>query len=157
MTGETTTPSITPPSTTTDATTQETQDPPAIDRRTRAYRHRGEDPAMVALRMRQRRAERRDIVKAQNRARRAANLALHRERDRAWYHGLSIEAYRALMARNACDVCGTSQRRLCIDHCHQSGRIRGLLCDRCNKGIGFFADDPGLMQAARTYLQSTRS
>jgi hypothetical protein len=83
-----------------------------------------------------------------------ANRERCRERTRAWYHGLSVEGYRALLARNACDICGTSQGRLCIDHCHRTGRVRGLLCDNCNKGVGFFADDPGVIQAARGYLQN---
>lgn len=40
-----------------------------------------------------------------------------------------------------------------IDHNHQTGNTRGLLCNACNKGIGLFNDDPGLLEKARRYLQ----
>jgi len=42
---------------------------------------------------------------------------------------------------------------LAIDHCHKTGKIRGLLCDRCNFGIGLFGDDPKLMARAIKYLK----
>ncbi len=39
-----------------------------------------------------------------------------------------------------------------IDHCHKTGKVRGLLCKLCNCGLGYFRDDPKLMLAAITYL-----
>jgi hypothetical protein len=39
-----------------------------------------------------------------------------------------------------------------VDHCHRTHRIRGLLCSRCNTGIGKFNDDPGLLMRAAKYL-----
>ena len=41
----------------------------------------------------------------------------------------------------------------CIDHDHSTGQIRGILCRRCNLGIGYFRDKPVLLQAAIVYLQ----
>ena len=40
-----------------------------------------------------------------------------------------------------------------VDHCHKTGLIRGLLCARCNKAIGWFGDDPALLEAAALYLR----
>jgi len=48
------------------------------------------------------------------------------------------------------------QLRLEIDHCHTSGRVRGLLCVRCNLAIGQFNDDPALLLRAIGYLQQTQ-
>ena len=53
-----------------------------------------------------------------------------------------------------CKICGKEQssKRLAVDHCHTSGRIRGLLCNNCNSGLGMFNDNPELLQKAIDYL-----
>ena len=76
---------------------------------------------------------------------------------RTW--GLTEAQYRALFDAqdHKCAVCGAEARTgkvLAIDHCHDSGRIRGLLCQDCNLGMGQFADDPNLLEAAVRYLRA---
>lgn len=44
--------------------------------------------------------------------------------------------------------------RLHVDHCHTTGRVRGLLCGACNTAIGLLKEDPQLMAAAMAYLAS---
>ena len=57
-----------------------------------------------------------------------------------------------------CAVCKTKpdfktwKKRLSIDHCHVTGRVRGLLCDPCNSGIGMLKDDPSILENAIKYL-----
>lgn len=73
--------------------------------------------------------------------------------------GISIVDYEFMESsqKNKCAICGGSQvkgRRLCVDHCHSSYRIRGLLCDRCNQGIGNFKDNPETLKRAAAYLES---
>lgn len=65
--------------------------------------------------------------------------------------GVSVDEVKALLARGRCDICGGTEA-LCVDHCHVRGNARGLLCGACNKGLGFFRDDPRLLRAAATYL-----
>jgi hypothetical protein len=43
---------------------------------------------------------------------------------------------------------------LSIDHCHETGKVRGLLCDACNTGIGRFSDQVDLLQKAIDYLEN---
>lgn len=50
-----------------------------------------------------------------------------------------------------CAICG-ELTRMAIDHCHKSGRIRGLLCHNCNRGLGMFADDSKRLTKAIEYL-----
>jgi hypothetical protein len=79
---------------------------------------------------------------------------------RKFKYGLTPEAYEALLAKagHACEICrrkpdGTHGRRLVIDHCHASGVVRGILCDRCNSGLGSFRDDTNALEQAAAYLR----
>ena len=58
-------------------------------------------------------------------------------------------------ADGKCMICGDSQtgRKLAIDHCHQTGKMRGVLCHHCNVGLGHFRDNPDLLLAAINYLK----
>jgi Recombination endonuclease VII len=80
----------------------------------------------------------------------------YRDGERARRYGLTLADYRALQAQqgNACAICRKVTRALCIDHCHVTGRVRGLLCRSCNSALGFYADDPRLLRAALAYLQA---
>ena len=55
---------------------------------------------------------------------------------------------------NKCAICGTGpgKKRLDLDHCHTTKRIRGLLCNNCNRGLGHFKDNPTLLVKAVEYL-----
>ena len=57
-----------------------------------------------------------------------------------------------------CDICGqnrsVSNRALCIDHDHLTGIFRGMLCSKCNVGLGHFDDNPIILKSAIEYLSS---
>ena len=73
--------------------------------------------------------------------------------------GCTQEYYDILYARQkgCCAICGahvsTLKKNLSADHCHTTGEIRGLLCIKCNMGIGYFNDDVVLLESAITYLK----
>jgi hypothetical protein len=72
--------------------------------------------------------------------------------------GITPEAYEALLQRQGgvCAICAkaeTTGRRLAVDHCHKTGRIRGLLCALCNTAIGKLGDSPELVERALNYLR----
>lgn len=50
-------------------------------------------------------------------------------------YGIPLDEYEQLMHEGKCAICGNTER-LRIDHCHVSERVRGVLCDSCNKGLG---------------------
>lgn len=53
----------------------------------------------------------------------------------------------------ACAICETKKRRLYVDHCHDTGLVRGLLCPACNTGIGLLGDNAETLSKAVAYLQ----
>jgi formate dehydrogenase maturation protein FdhE len=54
-----------------------------------------------------------------------------------------------------CKICGTNEdkRMLAVDHCHETGKVRDLLCTCCNTGLGKFRDNPDLLIKAVEYLE----
>ena len=71
------------------------------------------------------------------------------------YYGISKEDFLALVAKQEgkCKICHAYLGDdLHVDHCHATNRIRGLLCQRCNTGLGAFKDNPGLLENARKYV-----
>jgi len=85
-------------------------------------------------------------------------------KQRAFHHRLKKsyrmepEEYEAMvkLQNGACAICGRTEekRRLSVDHCHQTGKVRGLLCNTCNAGLGNFRDAIAHLQAAIRYLES---
>lgn len=76
--------------------------------------------------------------------------------------------YLALIERDgpSCRICGTEghppgsgsgKGRLQVDHDHKTGVIRGLLCVNCNRGLGYFKDNPELLRNASAYLAEVGS
>lgn len=74
-------------------------------------------------------------------------------------YGIDLKQYNLLLVNqnNACAICKTDQNkltiRLAVDHCHNTGKIRGLLCDKCNRGIGYLQDNTELLNNAVKYLK----
>jgi len=73
-------------------------------------------------------------------------------------YGLSWDDYIALKKQqdNKCGVCKqelSEKTQIDVDHSHSSGKVRGLLCHRCNVGLGFFKDDLEYLESAVNYLK----
>ena len=75
--------------------------------------------------------------------------------------GITLEDYEVMMysQNGCCAICGRSEseatertKRLCVDHDHDTGKIRSLLCHKCNKALGLFRESPQLLQKAVDYL-----
>lgn len=81
------------------------------------------------------------------------------------HFGITVEQYQKMLdeQNGCCAVCGLAEteihpksnrvRRLAVDHCHDTGRIRGLLCNRCNRAIGLFRDSADVIRGAIAYLE----
>lgn len=69
------------------------------------------------------------------------------------YAKLNEWAYREMLEQQAgcCAICGSPDPQA-IDHDHVTGDVRGILCTRCNTGLGKFMDDPELLRVAAQYL-----
>lgn len=78
--------------------------------------------------------------------------------------GITTEQYDKMLHEQGgkCAICRTDQSGterstyLCVDHDHETGKVRGLLCVTCNMGLGMFKDNVGLMAKAIDYLASSK-
>jgi hypothetical protein len=73
--------------------------------------------------------------------------------------GITADEYDSMLAAQGgvCAICGVSAadargHRLHVDHCHDTGRVRGILCGNCNLGLGKFGDDAARLGRAVDYL-----
>lgn len=69
--------------------------------------------------------------------------------------GITLDQYHAINERQdfACAICEKDTRPLVMDHCHQRGHVRGLLCRLCNSGVGMLQDSPELVERALDYVR----
>lgn len=84
----------------------------------------------------------------------------HRKAHRLSRYGLTAAAFaeRAQVQKNRCKICGATSaqnanREWCVDHDHQTGRVRGLLCLHCNSLLGMAHDQISVLENAIKYLK----
>lgn len=98
-----------------------------------------------------------DRVKANSAAWRKANPGAYRKRT----YNLSPADYEALRVTQAglCAICrgDGGNRALCVDHDHTTGKIRGLLCHNCNRGLGLLKDSYEILIVATAYLKKWKT
>lgn len=78
-----------------------------------------------------------------------------RRRHRIQAYGITVEQYNQMLEDQGggCYLCGgTDSKSLSIDHCHHTGRVRGLLCSAHNRALGLLGDDPEMLLKAHAYL-----
>ena len=121
------------------------------------------DRALQPKRKEERRANP-EPSRARWRAYRSRNLLAFKERDAVSAfrkrYGIGRKEYDAMHAAQGglCAICRRtcrSGRALAVDHCHETGRVRGLLCASCNGGLGLFGDRTDLLSSAIRYLEET--
>jgi hypothetical protein len=96
-----------------------------------------------------------DRMRATRQARKDANDPALRDGKLKRLYGISTAEYDALLAKQGgvCAICRKrSKGRLCVDHCHVTGTVRGLLCSACNIALGSLKDDLASLVAALAYL-----
>ena len=88
--------------------------------------------------------------------------ARNREKEYKIKYGMTLDDYNRMLAsqNNKCAICNRKSnnhrqnKHLDVDHCHTTGKIRGLLCHGCNVGIGSLQDDVELLEKAIDYLRN---
>lgn len=90
---------------------------------------------------------------------RDADPLAHRDRVMRRKYGIGLAEFDAMVAAQGggCAICKATvnpdANSLAVDHCHKTGKVRGILCGRCNKALGLFNDDPNLLKRAVMYLR----
>ena len=78
-------------------------------------------------------------------------------------YGITLEQYQQMLIdqKESCRICGVHQetqtKRLFVDHCHETGKVRGLLCYACNTLLGLAKDRLEVLEKAVEYLKDSRS
>lgn len=88
------------------------------------------------------------------------NKAMHNEKQFSRHvkesYGLTLTEYREFIAAHpTCDICGVNFKhtKACLDHNHFTGKLRGVLCSKCNMALGLFDDELIRLQQAQNYLE----
>ena len=82
-----------------------------------------------------------------------------KEQRRKWAlktnYGITTSQYEQMYEeqRGECYIC-SSASKLFVDHCHETGKVRGLLCHHCNLVLGHAKDNPHILRLAATYLET---
>lgn len=94
------------------------------------------------------------------RARYQATKTQTRERHLVRKYGVALADYERMLAAQdrVCAICGVAEETqhnkvFHVDHCHATGRVRGILCRGCNHVLGHLKDDAGKLRKAITYLE----
>ena len=89
-------------------------------------------------------------------------LKIAKRREQLRYRfNLTIDEYDKILEnqQGKCAICGGGREKqkykFAVDHCHATGKIRGILCQNCNAGLGLFKDNPQSLTNAITYLISS--
>lgn len=129
----------------------------------------GENPDKRKITERKYRATNATKIAATKKAWKANNRDKHRASNRKWKLGKisSIEEFDALFLKQGgkCAICGTAKgsatgkddRRLAVDHCHATMKVRGLLCGNCNRMLGLAKDEPETLRRAIAYLEASKA
>ena len=103
-----------------------------------------------------------DVEKGHDKTRREKNRARAKLAEREWHlktkYGLTLADYALLLEQHngLCALCGQPPpqgRLLDIDHDHETGHVRGLLCNKCNRGLGALGDSLMVLERAVRYLK----
>lgn len=115
----------------------------------------------VSIRVNPERALTRAEICKRHRLRHPDAMPAYKFKHRLKKKGLTLEAYETMLRgqNGQCALCphqhvkGDQRKSLVVDHCHASGKIRGLLCHSCNRAIGLLKDDAERVQRAADYLR----
>jgi hypothetical protein len=82
----------------------------------------------------------------------------HREQKLVRRYGINEQQFDSIKESQGggCALCGNTDDQLVVDHCHEKGYIRGLLCHQCNIGLGMFRDNPSTLRRAIGYVNNAR-
>ena len=81
-----------------------------------------------------------------------------RDRQLMYRYGINLNTYYAMLKaqEHTCAICQVALephgKNTCVDHCHKTKKVRGILCNFCNLGIGYLREDPKLLDNAKEYL-----
>jgi len=108
------------------------------------------------------RAKNKDKIKQRSRDYNAKSYNTRKNYHLKKHFNITLDEYNNLLELqdHSCKIClnheSTFTKKLAVDHCHSTGKIRGLLCDNCNRSIGMLKDSIEILQNAINYLKKSQ-
>lgn len=124
----------------------------------RARQWRKENPDKLREIKRRWDANNPEKLREQRRRKKPRSLEKAREASRKHLYGVTSEMFETMLVEqnHSCKICGKKPRpgrTLTVDHCHETGQVRGLLCTACNVAIGQLGDNEAGLLRALNYVQ----
>lgn len=115
------------------------------DKKEQMKKYKEDNKEKIALRNKKWREDNKEKISLQGRTRKV------RKR-----YNITLEEYDTYFERGTCAICLRADRKLVLDHCHNTGKVRDALCGQCNSGIGMLNDNILLLQESIKYLTKHR-
>jgi hypothetical protein len=130
------------------------KDPAVAKARSDLYRKENREKLRAAAKRRH--VDNRDEHLAYLKEYRKNNLEARIDCDLRRVYGITLDEYKLLLQSQGgvCAICSVAPERirLSVDHDHETGKVRGLLCHKCNLGLGYFQDSVSVLDGAASYL-----
>lgn len=119
------------------------------------YASRSRDPEKSRLKAKEYYHQIRDGRRTRDKAGRKIDPDKYKNRKLVERYGITLDDYKAMYQRQngKCMICELLSENLHVDHNHTTGEVRGLLCNGCNRGLGYFSENPVSLQNAALYLR----
>jgi peptide methionine sulfoxide reductase MsrB len=121
--------------------------------RCRAYYHRNKEK--MQEKAREKYAKNKDVMLAKTKAYYKENPHKKKELALQYKYGISLEDWQRMFdsQNGCCAICDKRTDDLVVDHNHESGEVRGLLCRKCNSALGFVFENEKILERMKDYLR----
>lgn len=81
---------------------------------------------------------------------------MKKDQDLRRLYGITLEQFKRMLEAQGggCSVCGEKVGKLVVDHCHKTQKVRSVLCNGCNRALGYVKENPNKLRALAAYVEA---